>query len=247
MNTTDIQGLEGREVVDRDGQKIGTIDQIYVDDSTGAPEFALVKSGLFGSKSRFVPVRDAVESGGELQVPYSNDQVKDAPSCDPDGHLSEAEESKLYSYYGLAHSDPQAAPEKTGRKRTTGRDDAMTRSEEELKVGTRKQEAGRVRLRKWVETENVTETVPVKKETARVEREPITDANRDQALSGPDITESEHEVTLTAEEPVVEKRAVPKERVRLEKDVATDQEQVSEEVRKEQIDVEDPGEQSRKR
>jgi stress response protein YsnF len=79
----------------------------------------------------------------------------------------------------------------------------------------------------------------VREERARVEREPITDANIDQATSGPDITESEHEVTLKREEPVVEKKVVPKERVRLEKDTVTDEEQVSEEVRKEQIDVDD--------
>ncbi len=102
-----------------------------------------------------------------------------------------------------------------------------------------RREAGRVRLRKWVETETETTTVPVERETARVEREPITDANVDQALSGPEISEAEHEVTLEAETPVVEKEVVPKERVRLDKDVITDEEQVSGEVRKERVDVND--------
>jgi stress response protein YsnF len=78
----------------------------------------------------------------------------------------------------------------------------------------------------------------VSREEARVDREPITDENVDEAAAGPEITESEHEVTLKEEEPVVEKRTVPKERVRLDKDVETGEEQVSEQVRKERIDVE---------
>ncbi len=86
-------------------------------------------------------------------------------------------------------------------------------------------------------TEDVQESVPLRREEARVEREPITDDNVDEAMGGPEITEAEHEVTLTEEEPVVEKRTVPKERVRLEKDVETDEEQVSEQVRKERVDV----------
>jgi uncharacterized protein (TIGR02271 family) len=131
-----------------------------------------------------------------------------------------------------------------GAGATTGRDvsgpetdDAMTRSEEELSVGTRDVETGRARLRKYVVTENVTKTVPVQREEVRVEREPITDANRDAALSGGDITEEEHEVTLRSEEPVVEKRTVPKERVRLDRDTVTEQQTVSEDVRKERIET----------
>jgi uncharacterized protein (TIGR02271 family) len=89
-----------------------------------------------------------------------------------------------------------------------------------------------------VVTENVTESVPVQREEVRVEREPITDANIDEALDGPEISEEEHEVTLHAEEPVVEKRAVPKERVRMDRDVVTEEQTVSEEVRKEQIEAE---------
>ena len=96
-----------------------------------------------------------------------------------------------------------------------------------------------MRLKKYVVEDEVTETVPVRREEVRVEREPITDANVDDATDGPAISEEEHEVTLRAEEPVVEKRAVPQERVRLEKDVETDQREVSETVRSERIDVDD--------
>jgi uncharacterized protein (TIGR02271 family) len=115
----------------------------------------------------------------------------------------------------------------------------MTRSEEQLHVGTEKVESGKVRLRKYVVTENVTQTVPVSREEVRLEREPITDANRDAALSGGDITEEEHEVTLHAERPVVSKDAVPVERVRLGTETVTGEQEVSETLRKEQIDEPD--------
>ena len=113
----------------------------------------------------------------------------------------------------------------------------MTVSEEQLRVGTTEREAGRVRLKKYVVEDEVTETVPVRREEVRVEREPITDANRDAALDGPDISEDEHEVVLREENVVAEKRTVPKERVRLEKDVESGEETVSETVRSERVDV----------
>jgi uncharacterized protein (TIGR02271 family) len=111
----------------------------------------------------------------------------------------------------------------------------MTRSEERLVAGTRTEDTGRARLRKHVVTEQQQVTVPVSREEVRLEREPITDANRGDATSGPDISESEHEVTLHAERPVVDTETVPVERVRLNKETVTDQQNVSGEVRKEQI------------
>jgi uncharacterized protein (TIGR02271 family) len=116
-------------------------------------------------------------------------------------------------------------------------DSAMTRSEERLNVGTEQTTTGRARLRKYVVTENVTKTVPVSHEEVRIEREPITEANRDDALSGGDITEEEHEVELKGERVVVGKDTVPVERVRMDTDVVTEDQQVSEELRKEQIDA----------
>ena len=121
----------------------------------------------------------------------------------------------------------------------------MTRSEERLNVDTQTSEAGRARLRKYVVTENVTETVPVQREEVRVEREPITDANVGDATSGPDISEEEHEVVLREERPVVEKEAVPVERVRLDTETVTDEVKVSDDVRKEQIDTDVDGDQVR--
>ena len=131
-----------------------------------------------------------------------------------------------------------------GADRTVGHDtsgpttdDAMTRSEERLNVGTESTEVGRARLRKYVVTENVTQSVPVSHEEIVLEREPITDANIGDATSGPDISEEEHEVVLREERPVVEKEAVPVERVRLDTETVQDEVTVSDEVRKEQIDT----------
>uniref|UniRef100_UPI003F497DEF DUF2382 domain-containing protein n=1 Tax=Pseudarthrobacter oxydans TaxID=1671 RepID=UPI003F497DEF len=261
----------GGNVIGNDGSKIGSIGQIYADDETSEPTWVTVKTGLFGTKESFVPVREATQEGNDLVVPYTKDTVKDAPSVDPDGHLSPEEEDRLYAHYGLsggtgagyAGTAERSAVDGTDRDtdltlggdadRTADRDtvghdvsgpttdDAMTRSEEQLNVGTRREETGRARLRKYVTTENVTTTVPVQREEVRIEREPITDTNRGDALDGPAISEEEHEVILHEERPVVEKETVPVERVRLEKDTVTDQEQVTEEVRKENIDVEDDG------
>ncbi|RJT96521.1 DUF2382 domain-containing protein [Arthrobacter frigidicola] len=116
-------------------------------------------------------------------------------------------------------------------------DEAMTRSEERLRVGTETREAGRVRLRKYVVTETVTKTVPVRREEIRIEREPITDANRGNVMDGTAISEEEHEVILHEEKVVMDKIAVPVERVRLNKETVQAQETVSGEVRKEQIEV----------
>jgi uncharacterized protein (TIGR02271 family) len=253
LNT--VRSWQGATMVDRDGDKIGTVESIYVDDQTGEPEWALVNTGLFGTKSSFVPLAQASSSGDQVQVPYEKQRIKDAPNMDPDRHLSEQEEQELWRHYGLEYGGYAAAgttgDTDTARATTyedrdaVGRDtsgpttdDAMTRSEEELQVGTQTRERGRARLRKYVTTEQQQVTVPVQREEVRVEREPITDANLDAATSGPAISEEEHEVTLREEEPVVDKRAVPRERVRLDTETVTEERQVAEELRKEQIEVE---------
>jgi uncharacterized protein (TIGR02271 family) len=239
MQKDRILQLRGEQLYDREGDKIGTVEEIYLDADTGAPEWALVGTGLFGNKSTFVPVREAIESGGELRVPYDKATVKNAPRIDPDGQLSRAEEDELYRHYGLEDVGMSSGTGGTVGRDVSGpeTDDAMTRSEEELRVGKAERETGRARLRKYVVTENVTQTVPVQREELRVEREPITDANRGAATSGADISEEEHEVVLHQEEVVVDKRAVPKERVRLDKDTVTEQREVSEDVRKEQVEL----------
>jgi uncharacterized protein (TIGR02271 family) len=241
MTDMSLEQLEGRPVTGADGQKIGTVADVYFDKDTRQPEWALVTTGMFGTKQSFVPLRDASASDDGVTVPFDKATVKDSPKVDPDGQLSESEEAELYRHYGREYSAGDSSADATGGpgRDVSGRntDDAMTRSEEELRVGTAERESGRVRLRKYVVEDEVTQTVPVRREEVRVEREPITDANRDDATSGPEISSEEHEVVLREEEVVAEKRAVPKERVRLDKDVQTEERQVSETLRKEQIDV----------
>jgi uncharacterized protein (TIGR02271 family) len=283
----DVLAWRGQNLIDNDGSKIGSIDDIYLDRETDQPEWAVVTTGLFGTKRTFVPLSDATTSDDGVRVPFDKATVKDAPNIDPDGQLSHEEERTLYAHYGREYrdfdggsggldfdrddnrSDLDAGGTFTGTTgrtdtETTGRtdvdtdtsrggdlggpghdtsgpntDDAITRSEEELRVGTTERESGRVRLKKYVVEDQVTETVPVRREEVRVEREPITDANRGAALDGPDISEEEHEVVLHEEEVVADTRTVPMERVRLEKDVETEVRQVSETVRSERVDVDD--------
>jgi uncharacterized protein (TIGR02271 family) len=252
LQTDRLLRFRGQDLIDADGDKIGKVEEIYLDAETNEPEWALVNTGLFGTKSTFVPLRDATEVDGELRVRFDKATVKDAPRIDTDGQLSQREEGELYRHYGIEYSESRSDTRFSGGRAPAGRtgrggvgddvsgretDDAMTRSEEELRVGKAERETGRARLRKYVVTDEVEETVPVRREQVRVEREPITDANAGDAMDGPAISEEEHEVVLHEEEVVVDKRAVPKERVRMDKDTVTEERQVSEQVRKEQIDM----------
>ncbi|HZC13742.1 MAG TPA: PRC and DUF2382 domain-containing protein [Thermoleophilaceae bacterium] len=235
---------QGRTLKDRNGDKIGTIDGLYLDQQTDKPEWALVNTGLFGTKSSFVPLAGASPRGEDVVVQVEAQQVKDAPTMAPDEELSEQQEAELFRHYGIDYTAEGSVTATDDARAAVGHDvsgpttdDAMTRSEEELRVGTARQERGRARLRKYVVTEQVQQTVPVQREEVRIEREPITDENIDQAVSGPEISEEEHEVVLHEEQPVVEKRTVPKERVRLDKETVVDEQTVSEELRKEQIEA----------
>jgi uncharacterized protein (TIGR02271 family) len=240
----DAQQYIGRTAVDLEGSKIGKIGQVYLDDRTGEPLWVTVATGLFGTRQSFAPISGSRFDGEDVRLAVSKDTIQNAPNVEDDQHVSGSEQGALYEYYGYAGEQAaqtagdtaaETASDTAGR-RSAGTDRAMTRSEERLNVGKETVEAGRARLRKYVVTENVTRTVPVSHEEVRVEREPITDANRDAAVSGEPISEDEHEVTLRAERPVVEKEAVPVERVRLATDTVTEDAQVSESVRKEQID-----------
>ncbi len=256
----DLQNMEGRTAVDSDGAKLGKIGQVYLDDQSGQPLWVTIHTGLFGTRESFAPLYGSRADGDDLRLAVTKALVKDAPGIESDGHLEGDENEALYTYYeGYLGDSTQAAPtrdegqgqeyagdtreDRSGRSGIQGRDtsgpttdDAMTRSEERLHVGTETAEVGRARLRKYVVTENVTQTVPVSHEEVRLEREPITDANRGQATSGADISEEEHEVILHAERPVTAKETVPVERVRLGTETVTEDHEVSETLRKEQID-----------
>ncbi|AEV84354.1 photosystem reaction center subunit H [Actinoplanes sp. SE50] len=250
ITQNDIARLDDTDVYDTTGDKIGSVGQVYLDGRSGDPEWVTVKTGLFGTKQTFVPLRDATFADDRVVVAYTKAQVKDAPRIDADGPISHAEENELYSFYGLpstggygdGYQNDDTYQSGARRRATTDHagDDAMTRSEERLVTDTRTEQAGKARLRKYVVTEQQQVTVPVTHEEARLEREPITDANIGDAYDGPAITEAEHEVTLHAERPVTNTETVPVERVRLSKETVRDEETVSGEVRKEQIEYDGP-------
>ncbi len=262
--TMNPDSLTGLNVIDSEGSKVGKVETIFLDVETNKPEWAAVKTGMFAGKSTLVPLVNADASGDELSVPYTKDTIKAAPHHDPDAELSTQDEADLFTHYGVpftgetATADTsrmgQTAPPATMQSGDARRDrteeagvvghdtsgpttdDAMTRSEERLHVGTEQVESGRARLRKYIVSETVTQTVPVSHEEIRVVREPITDANRGAAMSGGDLTEEEHEVTLHAERAVVAKETVPVERVRLDTQTVTEQQEVSAEVSHEEIE-----------
>jgi stress response protein YsnF len=199
-DTNHAYDWQGLTLIDRNGDKIGKIDALYLDQQTAKAEWALVNTGLFGAESSLVPLAGASSRGDEVVAEVDAQQIEDAPKLAPDEELSEREEAELFRHYGIDYTTEgsvTAADGGTDAARDRGvvgrdvsgptTDEAMTRSEEELRVGKAEQERGRARLRKYVVTERVQQMVPVQREKVRVEREPITDANVDQALEGPEI------------------------------------------------------------
>jgi hypothetical protein len=153
----------GRTVCDQDGNKLGTLSQLYLDSETSRPAWAGVKRGRLRTTETIVPLSDAAEVGDELRLPYDSARFDEAPDIDPDVELTEEQERVLHEHYGRqwqARSDDE-----TGI--------AMTRSEEEVTVGKKAvKRAERVRLKKVLVEDEVTETVPVRREEIRLETDP---------------------------------------------------------------------------
>ena len=241
--------LRGSSVYSSDGEKIGSVEDVFVDEDTGQPEWVGLGTGFLGTKRVLVPIVGAEVRDDGVHVPYEKDHVKGTPDLDGDA-IDQETESRLYAHYGLAYSErrsdtglpegggdtglPSGTPDSPGD--TTEGTPTVTRSEEELRVGKRETEAGRLRLQKWVETEQVDVPVDLRREKARVTREPV-----DGSVSDEEIGEEEMEVTLREEKPVVEKETVAKERIGLETDVEVEQATVRDEVRKERVDVDEAG------
>lgn len=246
---------KGGKVFDSTGAKVGSIGQVYLDDESNNPSWVTVHTGLFGTSESFVPLEGARIEGDDVHVAHAKDHIKDAPRVEAEGNLDPAEENRLYEYYaagsdadGRTQADRGAGREGRGDEGLRAGDhvenvndeETMTRSEEHLVVGTETHEAGRVRLRKHVVTENVTKTVPVSHEEVVIEREPITETTR--AGRNVDLGADEQEVILHEEQVVVDKETVPVEEVKLGTKTVTGEETVTEQVRKEEIDTPDqPG------
>jgi len=236
-----MQGIEqvvGETAYDASGDKIGSVGNVYASDATGRPEWVTVNTGMFGTKHTFVPLDGAhVEKDG-LHLATSKSKIKDAPRIDANGHLSEGEASELYRYYGMQLPQPNAGTAPRGRKAEQGRmaeDGSMVRHEERLHAGTETVETGRVRLHKHVVTEEQQVTVPVSHEEVRVVREPVADGEL-RGRTG-ELGDEEREVVLHEERPVIGKETVAVERVGLETETVRGEENVTETVRKEQVEV----------
>lgn len=221
---------QGRRVVDPAGDRIGTVQQVFVDADSDEARWAMVGGGLFG-RSAFVPLPGAVEDGEAIRVAYYRDRVRSSPHVGSQEGLSASDEEALYRHYDLEPPvDANIAAE-------------VLRSEERLDVDLVPEPIESVVVRKRVVTEYVTETVAVRREELVVEREP---AAADDGSTAPlahdvEIGEDETTVTLYREVPVVSTRVVPVERVRLRKNVVTEEVEVSGEVRREAVDVEPDG------
>nr|WP_237419146.1 PRC and DUF2382 domain-containing protein [Kitasatospora sp. SID7827] len=314
----------GHKAVDRNGDKIGTVDEVYLDDATGEPEWAAVRTGIFG-RDAFVPLTTSEFAGDELRVPYDKSLIKESPDFGVGQHLSPAQELQLYRYYGLdaggdagsgpaaepaakaaaaagaagtvakeqprqepsadhdfgtvasapaptptpaapaavaaptafaaakaeparQQQPPQQQPQQTPQSPSAPGAHAgpaeptapveITCREERIDITTEWHAVGTTRLRKYVTTEQVERRVPVVRERVRVERIPVSDAER-ASLSEQEIAEAVEEVTLREERPVVRKYLAPIERVRLVVERYTEEEVVREELRREQVEVHD--------
>jgi uncharacterized protein (TIGR02271 family) len=223
ITVEELKELQRAPLYTADDEQFGHVGEIWYDESTGRARFLKVGRAPLGLRTVLVPVQGGTRHRDGFQVPYTREQLEESPDVDPEGWDDESER-EFTSYY-----------EEYDRERDQLEDAeaSITRHEEELEVGKRETEAGTARLRKWVDTEPVEVDVELKRETARVYRESI-----DRTVSDADLGEDEVEVPLREEEAVVQKQTVAKERVGIEKDVETTQETVSDEVRKEHVEVE---------
>jgi uncharacterized protein (TIGR02271 family) len=270
----------GYEVYDRNGEKIGKVDDLFVDEND-QPEYVGVKMGFLGLEGTGLIPWEAArvdQSTRRLEVSVDKKTVKNSPAFDDDKDITPEYEEQVYSHYGLQR--PQTDGERgaygayygeetdehsgevgpgmrmgnteTGEFRGHGRDQEgvnqpgddlededelrVQRTEEELRAGTREREAGALNVRKRVRTDREQISVPTRHEEVSVERVPVEEGRH---ASNAEIGEDEVVMPVTEEEVVVEKRPVVKEEIRVRKDVVQDEEVVEEDVRREEVDVED--------
>jgi uncharacterized protein (TIGR02271 family) len=242
----------GYEVYDRSGEKIGKVDDLFLDESD-SPEYIGVKMGFLGMSSTLIPweaVSSTDDEGRAITVATDKEAAKNGPTFDDDRDITPEFENEVYSYYGLQHTSSTEEPgayesyyaeETTQTARVADRTDLadedelrVQRTEEELAAGTREREAGQLKVRKRVRTDREQIEVPTRHEEVSVERVPV-----EGEATEAEIGDDEVVVPVTEEEVVVGKRPVVKEEVRIRKDVVEDTEVVEEDVRREEIEVED--------
>ena len=216
---------------------MGAIADVYLSRANGEPEFVLLELG--GGAQTPVPLTNARLTGGVLYLDVDAERVSAAPPGDGGEELAPEYEVRLYEHYG--HDAPAVASDAAATTELSGVDGdegaEMTVSEEQLVVDTQARATERVRVRKRVVTEEVTLTIPLRREELVIEREPI-EPGAAEAPADAQIVDAEFDFLLLAEQPVIEKRIVPVEQIRVRKDVIVEEELVSDQVRKERVDVE---------
>ncbi len=237
----------GKTLVDSEGEKIGTVSQLYEDTDTGAPEWVLVKTGLLGTSETFVPVANATSEGDQLRVPYTKSQIKDAPNVEASGELSTEDEDRLYQHYGLdrsttrsgsGHPTGDASREGYVRPPSGLERRSMQLREEELQARKQRVQTGEVRLGKDVVTERRQVDVPVTREEVFVERTPGGGRPAEGGEIGKDETIS---VPVSEEQVQVEKQAKVREEVSLGKQEVQGTERVEGDVKREEARIDTEG------
>ncbi len=228
----------GYGVYDQAGEKIGKVDDLFVDEND-QPEYIGVKMGFLGMSSTLIPMEICTvdEAGQRINVATDKETAKNGPTFDDDRDITPEYENEVYSYYGLQRTETTEERGAYGayQGETTDEDELrVQRTEEELRAGTREREAGGVQVRKRVRTDREQVEVPTRREEVTVDRVPV-----EGEASEAEIGEDEVRVPVTEEEAVVEKRPVAKEEVRIRKDVVEDTEVVEEDVRREEVEVDD--------
>jgi uncharacterized protein (TIGR02271 family) len=228
----------GYEVYDQAGEKIGKVDDLFVDENDN-PEYIGVEMGFLGTRSTLIPWQLATvdEANGRINVSVDKETAKNGPTFDDDRDITPAFENEVYSYYRLQRTQSTEEPAAYGTypTETTAEDEVrIQRTEEELRAGTRERQAGAINVRKRVRTDHVRMEVPTRHEEVTVERVPVEGEATEAEIGGGEVS-----VPLTEEEVVVEKRPVVKEEVRIRKDVVEDTEVVEEDVRREEVEVDD--------
>ena len=231
--------FEGYEVYDPNGEKIGKVDDLFVDEND-QPEYLGVKMGFLGTKSTLIPweIASADEEGQRIEVSVEKGKAKDGPAFDDDREITPEYENEVRSYYGLQGmqgSEQRGAYGEYYGEETDEDELRVQRTEEELRAGTREREAGGLNVRKRVRTDREQVSVPTRHEEVSVERVPVEGREASEA----EIGEDEVVMPVTEEEVVTEKRPVVKEEIRIRKDAVQDEEVVEEDVRREEVDIED--------
>jgi hypothetical protein len=241
LTDRELADAVGAPVYAADGEPLGAVRHFLADDRTGRPTWAAVRPDPDGPRLVVVPVLGARLDGGGLRLPVRRDLVDGAPPIRTSEHLDPEEERLLRRHYGLEDGLEDGGEDGGGAAAVPATDGAMTRSEERLRVGTERVAATRVRLVKYVVTEQVQITVPVRREEVRLEEVPLDapDPGPGESLGAVEPAASGEglpdEIVLHREEPVVSMRVVPNERVRLRTEVVAGQQQVSGQVQREQI------------